>query len=234
MERARVGVPPGERAPPTLSASGLPLSDAAHSARAISQGCGKGVAWRGCGSGGAERTVVPRDRVRLGGAPEALSARQPRVRHPPWAPRALPGRVWGGVGRGGWCGVWWKGRVVGLGVRIPTSDLRRIGGPRASITTHQATITAGAGSAKLRMLPWGLGRSPSIEAPQGIFFCGTVTFDQKILRKFLPQYPEPPGPGPKHLARTSPGAWTSPPNPGLDRWWSVWTRVVRAWTTPKS
>ena len=72
----------------------------------------------------------------------------------------------------------------------------------------------------------GLGRSPSIEAPQGIFFCGTVTFDQKILRKFLPQYPEPPGPGPKHLARTSPGAWTSPPNPGLDRWWSVWTRVV--------
>ena len=67
-----------------------------------------------------------------------------------------------------WCG--------GARVWIPTcrADPRRIGGPRASISANQATIAVGAGGAKLRMLRCvrGLGRSPSIEAPQGIFFSG--------------------------------------------------------------
>ena len=88
-------------APPTLSALGLPLSDAAHTAGAISQACGKGVAWQGCGSGGAERTVVPP--WSSGGSPSARAPTQSPL------PRA---RVWGGVGRGG---VRWKGGVVALG-----------------------------------------------------------------------------------------------------------------------
>ena len=51
----------------------------------------------------AERTVVPRGRDRLGGAPEALSARANR--HLLGLPRALP-REWGGVGSGeGRCGA---------------------------------------------------------------------------------------------------------------------------------
>ena len=57
----------------------------------------------------------------------------------------------------------WKGGVVSSGAdtylsRRSTPDW----GLRTSIPTHQAAIAAGAGSAKLRMLRRGLGRSPSI------------------------------------------------------------------------
>ena len=55
-----------------------------------------------------ERTVVPRGRDRLGGAPEALSARANR--HLLGLPRALPAEEagWGGE----WGGEVWGGKVA--------------------------------------------------------------------------------------------------------------------------
>ena len=111
MERARVGVPPGERAPPTLSASGLPLSDAAHSARAISQGCGKGVAWRGCGSGGRSAQWC-RGAVIVLGEPRRRSARAPTAISLGSHEHCRGSGVGWGVVRGG---VGWKGGVVSSG-----------------------------------------------------------------------------------------------------------------------
>ena len=83
-----------------------------------------------------ERTVVPRGRDRLGGAPEALSARANR--HLLGLPRALP-RKRGGVGSGeGRCGVErWRGELrcgylpvaqirAGLGALAPASPPTRL------------------------------------------------------------------------------------------------------------
>ena len=134
MERARVGVPPGERAPPTLSASGLPLSDAAHSARAISQGCGKGVAWRGCGSG--ERSAQwCRGAVIVLGEPRRRSARAPTAIS---LGEHCPGRGAGAGSGEGRCGVErWRGELrcgylpvaqirAGLGALAPASPPTRL------------------------------------------------------------------------------------------------------------
>ena len=90
MGRARVGVPPGER---RLRAAHVERVGAAAVGRPERlAGHERGVAWRGCGSGGVERTVVPRDRGRPEGAPEALGARvNPESAVLLGLPRALPG-----------------------------------------------------------------------------------------------------------------------------------------------
>ena len=77
----------------------------------------------------------------------------------------------------------WKGGVVSSGAdtylsRRSTPDW----GLRTSIPTHQAAIAAGAGSAKLRMLRRGLGRSPSIRK-----FCDFRDFLLQKKRKKFPQ-----------------------------------------------
>ena len=216
MARARVGVPPGERwlraacAPPTLSALGLPLSDAAHTAGAISQACGKGVAWQGCGSRGAERTVVPP--WSSGGSP---SARQPRVRCHELG-----------------CGVGWGGQVCGAKVAWWRSGARTylsrrsapFFGPSRHIATQQATIAPGAGSETSDATTRGLGRSPSIAAPQGNFLGDGNFWQKKSLENctLVPRNPlyrarntwsgpaPSPGPASKILLGTTPG----PSGPG--------------------
>eukprot|EP01045_Picozoa_sp_COSAG04_P005260 COSAG04_NODE_240_length_19070_cov_16.914027_14_plen_245_part_00 len=153
-------------APPTLSASGLPLSDAAHTAGAISRACGKRVAWWGCGSGGAERTVVPRDRGRLGGAPEALSARA----NPESAPTSIA-RVWGGVGRGG---VGWKGGVVALGCAyLPVAPIWAVSWALAPASPPTRLPSRPAPAARnLGCYGAGSGAEPQRSSPAGFFFSG--------------------------------------------------------------
>ena len=95
--RARVGVPPGER---RLRAAHVERVGAAAVGRPERlAGHERGVAWRGCGSGGVERTVVPWDHGRPEGAPER-SARAPTAIS---LGEHCPGRGAGGwgVGRGG-------------------------------------------------------------------------------------------------------------------------------------
>ena len=196
MGRARVGVPPSERrlrATHVERVGAAAVGCSAHRRPERLAGHERGAAWRGCGSGGVERTVVPRDRGRPEGAPEALSARAtPRLRRPPWAPTSIiagPPRVgWGGQGRR----EVWGGKVVWWGSGVDTYLSRRSAPDFGPSRQHLRPPGYHRGRHQPReasfgeMLQRGLGRSPSIEAPQGIFFFGTVTFGKKILRKFHP------------------------------------------------
>ena len=146
-------------APPTLSASGLPLSDAAHTAGAISQACGKGVAWQGCGSGGAERTVVPP--WSSGGSPSARAPTQSPL------PRA---RVWGGVGR---AGVRCKGGVVALGCAyLPVAPICAVFWALAPHRHPAGHHRAGRRQRNLGCYDAGSGAEPQHCSPAGKFFWG--------------------------------------------------------------
>ena len=193
MGRARVGVPPGER---RLRATHVERVGAA------AVGCSahhrperlaghEGAAWWGCGSGGVERTVVPRDRGRPEGAPEALSARAPRVRRPPWAPTSIARAGATGVAGVGWGGevggVGWKGGVVGLGCGyLPVAPIRAGLGalaPASAPTRLPSRLAPAAGNLGCDS---GSGAEPQHRSPAGNFFFGTVTFGKKSLRKFHP------------------------------------------------
>ena len=188
MGRARVGVPPGERrlrAAHVERVGAAAVGCSAHRRPERLAGHERGAAWRGCGSGGVERTVVPRDRGRPEGAPEALSARaNPESAVLRGLPRALPGP--GPVGWGGEVGGGrWKGGVVGLGCGyLPVAPIRAGLGALApaSPPTRLPSRPAPAARSQLRgdaATARGLGRSRE-------FFFGTVTFGKKILRKFHP------------------------------------------------
>ena len=188
MGRARVGVPPSERrlrATHVERVGAAAVGCSAHRRPERLAGHERGAAWRGCGSGGVERTVVPWDHGRLEGAPER-SARAP-TQSPPSSLGSHEHYCRAAAGGVGWAGeaggVGWKGGVVGLGCGyLPVAPIRAgfLALAPASPPTRLPSRPAPAARSQLRGdAATGSGAEPQHRSPAGNFFFRDGNFWQK-------------------------------------------------------